>query len=545
MLRLSARRLVDACIVTAAAVAALGTPGAASAFSNGTCEGAAIEGQGSSVQDLAQQTIWGPGFDALCAGEGGSSRVEKYHGNGPSTALESWGSGGAKAGTYGPSNAYIGFELAPNAIERQEIEDGDLSGQAHDSLLTIPVMQLALAVDVHLPTGCVATSTVAPGRLAFKNSTLEAIFAGKTKEWKLIKDFGDKFENASGKTCPILAAGAKTPITRVVRKELSGSTQKFEKYLYLESKGRLKAGDPEREATWNELAEERPNTAWPNEIADPPIRATDTSGVVKAVEATEGTIGVVALSATRVPAFTEPPGTGGPNTGLFWVPIENGKGKVADPATNGPEATAGNSNCEGTQYTNGKKKFPPASAEELWNEVNSSLKQTNYTLCGFTYDFALRYYPEFTGGAEAEEQTVSEYFQYVLGTGQAAILNTDFQPLPGNVGPHQDVLQVAEEGQEEIGGGFPAQLAFAKVGEKLELPKKSPVAEFTGETLVKVSGEQFKVFPCVGKLSSKCEIEVEYVGPKLAASLSKLTIEWEFPLLSANVQKETVRLVAP
>jgi ABC-type phosphate transport system substrate-binding protein len=446
----SARRLASAFAVSAAAFAALAAPGTASAFKNPTCDGTTIGGQGSSLQKVVQTTVWGPNFNSsVCFGD--NSQIATYNPSGSGKGLESWGSGGAKVGAYGPTNAYVGTDQPPNAVQREEIEVGDNTKTVTHSLLTIPVLQESIAIIVHLPKGCKATSTVAPGRLALKSTTLEAIFEGKTKEWKLIKDFGDKFENAGSETCPIIVKKAKVLIGRVVRSDGSGTTATFKKYLFLAKKPVLPTDPPlAKDETWNELAEENPNTVWPNETTDPVTKVAKGSGIVTAVEGAENSIGYVSLSEVRVSAFTEAPGTGGPGTTEFWTPIQNGTGTVADPSVNGPSNTPSNANCEDTKYTNGKKKFPPPTSTELWNEVNSSLKETNYTICGFTYDLSLEHFGEFPGTSEEEAQTVSEYFGYELGGGQSAILNKDYLPLPTSSEPKQNVLKIAQEGQAKI-----------------------------------------------------------------------------------------------
>ena len=62
MKSLSTRRIASACVVSAATVAALVLPGAASATVGQQCSGVSIIGQGSSLQAVAQQELWGPAF---------------------------------------------------------------------------------------------------------------------------------------------------------------------------------------------------------------------------------------------------------------------------------------------------------------------------------------------------------------------------------------------------------------------------------------------------------------------------------------------------
>ena len=97
----------------------------------------------------------------------------------------------------------------------------------------------------------------------------------------------------------------------------------------------------------------------------------------------------------------------------------------------------GNSNCEKVKYTNGKgKKFPPKHTTEAWNEVTTETKQTNYPLCGLTYDLLMHEYSK-SGESEGQAQTVRDYFNFVFGEepggGQALILNKDYLPLPSKL----------------------------------------------------------------------------------------------------------------
>src|ERR1700684_428550 len=97
----SAPRLVPACIVSAAAVAALAAPGAANAALGTQCSGADITAQGSSLQKGAQVNGWNPDFhtsttrQAACAGAKGQGTLEKptvkYASTGSGAGLEAWG----------------------------------------------------------------------------------------------------------------------------------------------------------------------------------------------------------------------------------------------------------------------------------------------------------------------------------------------------------------------------------------------------------------------------------------------------------------------
>ncbi len=447
----AARRLLPGCILAAATVAALAAPGAASAaeFVLKPCEGVPIEGNGSSLQKLAQQTIWNPDFNTSSVGcsEEGKKPTVKYISTGSGPGLESWGVElGKGKGKFGPSNAYIAGELPPTTKQKEEIEENGAKG----TLETIPVQQAAVTVSVHLPKECTATSTSAPGRLVLKNKTVEEIFEGKIQEWGKIKDGGDKFEGAGCTSKGKVEKGLH--IKRVVRLEGSGTTGTFMKYMYLSNKKPV-----EGTKTWFEVGSEANNIVWPNEATDPVVKGKGNGGVAAAIAAEESSIGYVNLADARANGAFTPP-TGGKGKGTFWVDVENQKTPTVtytDPATNGDEAGLGDANCAGNTYTNGKKKFPPPSTLESWSEVNTSLTQVHYTICGFTYDMALTKYQPYPGTSEGEARTVFDYFSYMLNNtspegGQEQIHNHDYLGLPVSAEESLNVLKIAQKGAGEI-----------------------------------------------------------------------------------------------
>jgi ABC-type phosphate transport system substrate-binding protein len=441
----SARRVVAACIVSAAAAAALVAPGAANAFSITQCQGVSIEGFGSSLQSIAQKEVWGPDFNTSSLGcTAVGAPTVKYTSASSGEALEAWGVNG-HATNYGVERAFTGTDQPANPTQMEEIEKNATGGLSvgKGTLRTIPVLQAAVAVIVHLPEGCTATSTAAPGRLALKAKTLEKIFQGTDKEWSKIKssEGGDTFTG-----CPKKGAH----ITRVVRAEGSGTTAIFKKFLHLADKGDVEGSD-----TWEELAEAVPNTTWPNEGTDAVVRGVKGSGVVAEVAATPGSIGYVNLAEARVASMTPP--AGGPGKSDFWVEIENNKTgpTYADPSTDGDEEAKAEANCAETTYTNGKKKFPPPLTSSNWNEVTSSLTEKNYPICAFTYDQVFSHYGDYEGTSEGEARTVFDYLNFALSAeaegGQTLLANNhDYLGLPTSANPSQNVLKIAQEGAAEI-----------------------------------------------------------------------------------------------
>jgi ABC-type phosphate transport system substrate-binding protein len=459
MMSRSARRLLTACALSAASVAALAAPGAANAeFKLAQCEGSAIHGKGSSAQKLLQINIWNPQFNTssnakACSGTQGSGGEPKvtYTSTGSGAGLESWGVE-TKAGgeiRFGAENAFVGSEIPPNKKQSEEITNHGAAG----TLLTIPVAQPAIAILVHLPAGCeTASGGPSPGRLALKDSVVEKIFQGTDLTWNKIVN---KAVLSGLATCTKKSL-ATDHITRVVREDGSGTTASFMKYLGVIYKKEVATGK-----TWSQLGEPANNTVWPNESTDPVERGNGGGGVVSKVAATPGSIGYANVADARANTAFVPP-AGGSGKAVFWAEVENGKGTYSDPSTDQESATKANANCEETLYTNGKKKFPPPATSELWSEVSTAKVQKNYDICYLTYDLALTKYSAFTketsvaeAPTEAEARSVADYLGYELSTGaggaQEAAEGQDYLGDPTSENPSLSVLKIAQEGVAKIG----------------------------------------------------------------------------------------------
>ena len=467
MKSLSELRLIPAWILAAVALVALVAPGAASASEKGApCSGTSIEAQGSSLQHLAHELTWSPAFNTslntfACSGTQGTGGKPKvtYHSTGSGAGLKAFGAEGATPNYK--ENAFVGTDEAPNATQKAEIES-HATGAQERSLETIPVLQAAVAVIVHLPAGCVAKSEAAPGRLVLNDTTLEGIYRGTINKWSEIKDGGDKLSAESGKTC-----NAGQEITRVVRRDHSGTTHIFKSYLGAINKTPFEAeaypteidgtatcteAKPEEEKAWTEIAEGCENQRWPTAAHVVHAKTATGPGLVEEVAATASSIGYAGLAETRLNgSFTPSPGTGGAKTGKFWVELQNkteGTITYADPSTNSDNNNISNANCANTVYTDGVHEFPPVNTRELWNKAQSRLNQENYSLCGLTYDLSFREYKPYSGTNKKEALTAERYLRFVLsqakeGGGQL-IRSHDFAALP------PEVLALAEKGAAEI-----------------------------------------------------------------------------------------------
>ena len=432
-------RVLPASMLAAASFAVIGAADAASAAAATQCSGSNIAGQGAAVQKIAIQSIWGPDFNTstealACSGTQGSGGkpTVTYTSDSSAVGLESWGTE-HHAASFIPTNAYIGTEEAPGVGQTGEIEENETTkGSAKASLQTIPVLQESIAVLIHLPAGCTATSKADPGRLVLNNTTLQSIYLGTINTWGAITDDGDQI---TGTGC------AADSITRTARLDSAGTTNIFKKYLALINGSPFETETGEH-VTWVGAASGAENTDWPKAAiaVARPAKTGDAAEVAKVVE-TAGTIGYSGMADARANAGFVPSG-GGAGTAVFWAPVQNNgtstKGKYADPSTDGESATAANANCAKTKYTNGTgTKFPPKTTADSWAEVTTATKQKNYPICGFGYTLALSKYSAYPSTTEGEAITVNNFLKFVLSSGsqggQSLLVNHDYEPLPTKV----------------------------------------------------------------------------------------------------------------
>jgi ABC-type phosphate transport system substrate-binding protein len=496
---LSVRRVISGCIVSAAAVAALAAPGTAAATSdlNAHCKGINIKGRGSTAQKDAQVNVWTPDFNTSANATAckGASPTVTYN----NTLEEDKGSGaclkafGAELGGETPAPlyktySYCGTDEAPSSGQEGEMESHAGAGELKEkeSIETVPVVQFAVAMIVHLPAGCKAKSVVTTGtkkvklgRLVLNEPTVAKIYSGEITKWSEIKESGDTLECTGG------TAEEESTITPVVRKDKSGTTHVFKEFVSLASgdasvsveggfegcPGGVKGVETKK---WSEIAEGCENQRWP--VAASVVRPASKGGgaLVAEVVAKASSIGYANLADVRTNKSFSTKGVGGEikpkgtetvqgeQNVKFWTEVQNkvGKESYTEPSSNGDTEKAGNSNCASTVYTEvAGKKFPPSSTRKTWNAAKAELNQAKYPLCGMTYDLALReYFPYLlpTGGTSAEEEegkaqatTAHDFLQFVLNSGVEGggtlIKNHDYEKLTTSI------KEEAEDGVEELG----------------------------------------------------------------------------------------------
>ena len=408
MTSLSARRMAM-CIASTAMVAVAAMPAAASATPERLeqCAGESINGLGSTFQDPVQK-IWtgeiaGKGFntntkEAACQGKEIAGKKTKgkpkvvYHNatsaeQGSGKCLAALGVGSTEVKK--PSEYdFCGTDEAPNPTQKKEIEEenGTYTNTTEENLETIPVLQGAVAVIVHLPGTCTAeaepTSLTKVKRLVLDDATIEGIYSGTITKWsEVISHQGVGHGNDKLNSCT--AAQEAMTIKPVVRLDKSGTTHIFKEFLAQVTTTPFQAEEfgnidesatknhvfpcggttdkPEEAKTWTQVGEGCENQRWPTaaHVLRPSEGNTGNGGVIATVGSEESSIGYADLAVAREKElFSSASQHGGEGESKFWVEVQNSKekhGKVtyADPASNGDVATPENSNCKKTVYIEG------------------------------------------------------------------------------------------------------------------------------------------------------------------------------------------------
>jgi ABC-type phosphate transport system substrate-binding protein len=429
-----------AAAIAAAAVSAVALLAPGSALAN-PCTGVNIEGNGAAVVSIAFKEVWTPAFNAKCPSK--TNEQVTYASTSASKGLESWWvlHNVSKYKGFGPTNAFITTDGGVNLPQDTEI----LEKGPGAKVLSIPVLQWAEALPIHLPAGCTGSGGKKGKvkRLVLSDEVLQKIFAHTITTW-------GEVPGVAGATCEKTA-----PIVRVVRKEGAGATAALEKLLFQINKNPVDGSE-----TWNELAEETNNTKWPAE-SEHLITGEKGSGVISAVVSTPGSIGYATLAETRQNVAFRPEGGGGEGSSIFWPELQSKGKKYEDPSSDLESNTTANANCVNESYISlngvGKQgKFPPENTEDLWNEVTANkVQKASYPLCDFGYIISLNKFSDFLGSdvsnepTSAEVETLKTFGSFVLGEGQSLLNNHDFLALPGTK-KTGFVLQKAQAGVAKI-----------------------------------------------------------------------------------------------
>jgi ABC-type phosphate transport system substrate-binding protein len=277
---------------------------AESGFTLQACEGSPIQGEGSSLQKVAQLSYWTTSEvfgSPLTPGCGASAPQVTYKSDSSGCGLDAMGAGDPSAGCTFQSNPsfeaeakgyrdgtdrYGASDFAPSPVEQANIDNGPTGGAHAGKIHVIPVAGAAITVVVHFPDGCALqnpeqgggngnTSTGGPNdpsgkatgdkfsnqtlRVHISASKLEEIWEDHITTWGQIVPKADFLETAPEGVTKDQEECANTPIIRIVRFDTSGTTYNFKAYLsLLPSPGN--DGGP---ALWTSGPVGANNTEWP------------------------------------------------------------------------------------------------------------------------------------------------------------------------------------------------------------------------------------------------------------------------------------------
>ncbi|MGA8363762.1 MAG: hypothetical protein WB709_04505 [Solirubrobacteraceae bacterium] len=420
------------CAVAAmATVAVVAPPSAHAAFTVVHCEGAPIEGQGSSAQKEAQLEFWSTTVFHGVEGCGASAPHVEYKGNGSGCGIASIGGAASSIDCVGLTKAesevpgtrssitrYAGSD-APLTVNQQIAADA--AGGEHPGVIhQIPVASFAVAIIVHFPDGCKLkdpgsgaaangvgslngdTSTGGPNdpsggetgdkaseetlRVHIKASEMETIWDGTSQTWGDIVPEADL--EGEGKTAAECAA---LPVYRIVRFDGSGTTYNFKAYLS------LLPGAPS--GLWTEAPVAGDNSTWPetfNSEKKKPGTVNATTKVceattnhictalaegggslTEAVAATSGSIGYADLATSRKHGFYMEKSK---KDHTYWVPMQTispekgnevgaGYAEPSEVATSNLVASPEGANCTDADY----RGFPTEGADPTLGDWEKSI----------------------------------------------------------------------------------------------------------------------------------------------------------------------------
>ncbi len=392
------------------------------------CTGSSISGAGSGLQGIAQQVVWAPAFSSEICNEGTFPKVS-YSATNSAAGMAAWNYDG-ELGEIDDGVAFVGTDMPPTATQLSNIESVAGGGR----VAVIPAAETAIAIVANPPEGCLVEGIT--------NSQLASAFEGRTFSWA-------QLETAEGE------GACEAPITRVVRKDPSGTAYQFKNYLFqLSGEGLFcTTGGTEGKASWQELqtvteaSTGAPNSSWPETCAKKALSAISRPSAggeteeVNKVNATAGSIGFAALPEAEANAA----GT------TVILPLQNNGQKKGGEANFAEAAAGSQANCGSISY-----KVPKTTGglDYDWSGVygaHPGIGGLSYPLCTLTYALAFHGY-QAAGFSEGQEITANDYLNgyLVQSTGQAAIKSHYYDALPSSPEGLFDVLGAARRAAKEI-----------------------------------------------------------------------------------------------
>lgn len=366
-----------------------------------------INGIGSSLQKVAQENVWGPGYHATCP-----EVTIRYEALGSGEGLRAWG---AETGTPGTSER-SGFQYIATDDAPTEAQVANMRSAGNEARITmIPVAQAAVSVILNPPTNCTITE--------IKNEELEQIFRHTLTNWREVTTRTER-----------VAGACNVSIRRVVRLDRSGTTFQFKHYLWLINAAENIVGT----RSWLRLqGAETPadNTVWPGEeeVGGLFIRGETNGGgaVVRAVRENADSIGYASI--------TDSAGSAEARLVIVRVLNRTGPGGEYAEPLNGNE-----SNCTSTVYKTrlgrgtGLTREAEITLSLIWVTIYGSDPNIGgsiagaYPICTLTWDGAYLEYAR-AGFPAPIGATVRGYLSYLLETGQAGLAARHYAELPAAI----------------------------------------------------------------------------------------------------------------
>lgn len=352
--------------------------------------------------------------------------------------------------------AYCGTEDAPTEAQLTAAEGGAGATPSHPAeanFMTIPVAQLAIAVNMRLPDGC----RVNADKRNLLRDEVESAFEGTIDTWGELFQGGDMYSDSG--TPADNAACRNKVFARVVRKDASGTTFVFKRYLQAVTD--LPGGssfDWRQPSIGGTLA----NNAWPagqTTVLTGDLNGTPSALDKLAAQGVNGGIGYGDVGASRGQDIVPDPGPSRKFawdfvSGAFtstdtsvWAKVQ----RITNDSFNSPgisnaQVTSGanlGAACVNVAYTGA----PTTNLGASWSDTTAIPTPTDYPICGLNYfvtslwGLDVNPTPDQTvwaGLNQGEYRGMKDYMRYVLGiirtgVGPGKLAEAGYSQLPVSI----------------------------------------------------------------------------------------------------------------
>jgi ABC-type phosphate transport system substrate-binding protein len=386
-----------------------------------------IKGSGSSLQNIAQNSVWIPGFTTGKGWEAGCTAepTVEYAATSSGTALKEWGDE-KTLGTESPFPAFIGTDVAPEGpATKSETQMFNMDEAAENKasepnkVMAVPMAQSAIAVIVSLPIGCTPKNTSIEAKV--NNVNLEKEWFEEKVPYNTLIETKESIEIPTrGGTC------AEAPILQA-REKASGTTAGFKRFMNKIAEARGES--PSRWKMYVETAGKAENTTWPSK----PVETKDPTGgeLAKHVYEEPGQVGYADLADAEAQNFTKDPvehtNAKSEKYYTFMAAVQS-NGVAAKPEFKPAFTSKGGSNCANATYEEPAEVAPnvdwSGAVDNNWN-LNKS-----YPICTLTFDVAWEHYEYANLSTKYSEpakvaNTVKSYLEWIVTKGEGETLEAN------------------------------------------------------------------------------------------------------------------------